>query len=558
MSVSTTSTPLSRSLPRPSVRPRRLVLVVVAVALLLAALDTYVVVTVLPRMMTDLGVGLDQPERAAPVLSGFLLGYIVTMPLLGAASDVYGRRWVMLTCLGVFTLGSAITAGAGLLTPDSPGLGLATLVAGRVLQGLGGGALVPVAMALAADLYPAGGRAQALGAVAALQETGSVAGPLYGALLAAAAVGFGGWRVIFLVNIPVAAVCAVLVARSMRSRGGAVGVGPVTTTGFAAAPGAADPGPADPVASDGARPVLPAAASRVDWAGGLLLAAGLALGILALYPDDPTQHAVGPLFLPCGVAAVLLLAAFLLQQSRRPDSLIPASLMRDPVFLGASLTNLLLGVGLVVALVDIPVFADGVFGLRDLGPALLLAQFMLAIPFGAVAGGWLATRLGYRLTAAGGLVLAALAFLEMSTWVKAELGRRVFGLPPATVTLVLLGLGFGLVIAPVAAAILDRSSHAAHGLSSSLVVVARMLGMLVGLSALAAFGIRRFNQLAAQGPPIPSGARAAAIEAAIRARVASALTQEYHEIFLIAAVVCGLAAVVAAISLARVRVVVAV
>ncbi|GAC1328407.1 MAG: MFS transporter [Candidatus Dormibacteria bacterium] len=501
----------------------------VAAALLLAALDTYVVVTVLPRVMTDLGVGLDQPERAAPVLSGFLLGYIVTMPLLGAASDVYGRRWVMLTCLGIFSLGSAVTAAAGLLTPDSPSLSLATLVGGRVLQGLGGGALVPVAMALAADLYPGNGRAQALGAVAALQETGSVAGPLYGALLATAAASFGGWRVVFLINLPVAVVCAVLVVR--WARGEAL---PVATVPTGSAP--------SPRAS--ARP-------SVDWAGGLLLAAALGLGIIALYPDDPTQRAVGSLFLPCAALALALLGGFAVQQSRRPDALIPAALWHDPVFLGASLTNLLLGVGLVVALVDIPVFAEGVFGLRGLGPALLLAQFMLAIPFGAVAGGWLATRLGYRVTAAAGLAVATLAFLEMSTWEQAEIGRRVFGLPPATVTLLLLGLGFGLVIAPVAAAILDRSGGNQHGLSSSLVVVARMLGMLVGLSALAAFGIRRFNQLAASGPPIPTGARAAAIEAAIRSRVAAALTQEYHEIFLIAAAVCAVAALVAAVSLAR-------
>ena len=521
MSVSTTSTARSRSLPRPD---RRLLLVVVAAALLVAALDTYVVVTVLPAMMTDLGIGLDQPERAVPVLSGFLLGYIVTMPLLGAASDVYGRRRVMLACLLLFSVGSAVTAGAGLLTVDASNLSLATLVGGRLLQGLGGGAMVPVAMALAADLYPAGGRAQALGAVAALQETGSVAGPLYGALLAAAAAGFGGWRVIFLVNLPLAAVCALLLWRSLPAPGGT---------------------PA---------PAAGATRTRVDWVGGLLLAAALALAIVALYPDDPSKHAVGPLFIPCGVAALAFMTGFLVQQSRRPDSLIPGPLLRDRVFLGATLTNLLLGVGLMVALVDIPVFAEGVFGLKDLGPALLLAQFMVAIPVGAVAGGWLATRLGYRVTAAGGLLLATLAFLEMSTWERAEISRRVFGLPPASVTLLLLGLGFGLVIAPVAAAILDRSGSQEHGLSSSLVVVARMLGMLVGLSALAAFGVRRFNVLAAQGATIPGGSDVRVIEAAIRARVATALTQEYHEVFVIAAAVCAVAAVVAAVSLARVRV----
>ncbi|MFN2463090.1 MAG: MFS transporter [Candidatus Dormibacteria bacterium] len=539
---------MSRSLPRAEAAVRRLVLVVVAAALVLAALDTYVVVTLLPRMMTDLGVGLDQPERAAPVLSGFLLGYIVTMPLLGAASDVYGRRSVLLGCLGLFALGSVITAAAGVFTADSPGVGLVTLVGGRVLQGLGGGALVPLAMALAADLYPAGGRAQALGAVAALQETGSVAGPLYGALLAAAAAGIGGWRVVFLVNLPVAAICALLLFRfaagSSGPPGSAIDGGPA---------GEAEAGPALPGAGGGAR-----AAAGVDWVGGGLLAAGLALVIVALYPDDPSAHAVGRLFVPCGIAGGLLLGLFARQQARRPDSLVPRRLARDPVFIGASLTNLLLGVALMVALVDIPVFAEGVFGLHGLGPAFLLAQFMVAIPLGAVAGGWLSNHVGYRVTAAGGLLLGMLAYLEMSTWQSQEIGRRVFGVPPATLTLLLLGLGFGLVIAPVAAAILDRSGNRDHGLSSSLVVVARMMGMLVGLSALAAFGIRRFNQLAAQGPSLAGATNAAAIEAAIRSRVNTALTQEYHEIFLLAAAVCALAAVVAAISLGRPRPLVAV
>jgi MFS family permease len=503
---------------------------VVAAGLFLAALDTYVVVTLLPRMMNDIGVGLDRPEQASPVISGFLLGYIVALPLLGAVSDAYGRERVYLGCLLLFALGSLVTATAGLAgSIDNPTPNLQWLVVGRVLQGLGGGALVPVAMALAADLYPAGARAQALGVVAALQETGSLVGPLYGALLAAAAGFLGGWRAIFWVNLPLVALCGagVIAVRRVSKRH--------TDLGASAAP--------------------PAAARRpaVDWLGGALLAAGLGLGVVALYPDDPSQHAVGPLFAPLGGAALVALALFVWRQARRPDALIPATLLRDPVFLGAAVTNLLLGVGLMVALVDIPVFAEGVFRLDEIGSAFLLAQFMLAIPFGAAAGGWLAIRAGYRFTAAGGLVLAAAAFLEMSAWDAAENGRRVFNLPPTTITLLLLGLGFGLVIAPVAAAILDRSGSLEHGLTSSLVVLARMVGMLLGLSALAAFGIRRFNELAAHGAPIPINGGAAVIEAAIKTRVASALVQEYHEIFTLAAIVCGVAAVLAAVSLARPR-----
>jgi MFS family permease len=493
----------------------------VAGGLFLAALDTYVVVTVLSRMMSDLGVGADRPEQASLAISGFLLGYIVTMPLLGAISDAYGRARVYLGCLAVFAVGSVVTATAGLTTsPDSAGAGLAWLVAGRVLQGLGGGALVPVAMALAADLYPAGSRAQALGVVAALQETGSVVGPLYGALVAGTLVALGGWRAIFWINVPlVAAVAAGLWLVRHRV-----------------------PAPV-PEGDSGTR--------SVDWLGGALLGSGLGLGVVALYPDDPSQHALGPLFLPLGLAALAILAAFVRHQVRRPDSLIPAGMLRDRTFAGAALTNVLVGAGLMVALVDIPIFAQAIFRLDELGSALLLSQFMLAIPVGALAGGWLASRAGYRVTAAMGLGVAAAAFLEMSTWDAAELVRRVFGLPPATVTLLLLGLGFGLVIAPVAAAILDRSERQEHGLASSLVVLARMVGMLAALSALAAFGIRRFNQLAASGPAIPGGASAQTIEAMIKARVSAALVQEYHEVFAIAAGICVVAALVVLSLLAR-------
>jgi hypothetical protein len=108
------------------------------------------------------------------------------------------------------------------------------------------------------------------------------------------------------------------------------------------------------------------------------------------------------------------------------------------------------------------------------------------------------------------------------------------------------------VIAPVAAAILDSSQRSEHGVASSAVVLARTTGMLLGLSALTAFGLHRFFQLFAQGPTlrlVPGSPDFNAQVAAIEARTRSALLAEYHEIFLITAAVCVLAALVAAWSL---------
>src|ERR1700682_5498246 len=196
-----TSTSPNPSKPEPAI-PQRwgrpLLLGSAAAGLLLAAPDAYVVVTLLPAMLYALDLSVDRIEQATPIVSGFLAGYIVVMPLLGLASDLHGRAAVYLGALAIFAAGSVLTATAG-YQGEAPG---------RARQGLGGGATVPFALALSADLFPAGRRTAAIGAVAAVQETGSVLGPLYGAGLAAAAANLGGWRAVFWLNVPLAALCA--------------------------------------------------------------------------------------------------------------------------------------------------------------------------------------------------------------------------------------------------------------------------------------------------------------------------------------------------------------
>src|SRR5579859_7102759 len=166
-------------------------------------------------MTGDVGLTIDRFEQATPIVTGFLAGYVVAMPLLGAYSDVRGRAPVYAACMAAFALGSVITATAGLWSFA----GMPWLVIGRLVQGLGGGGLVPLSLALAADLYRDRARTIALGSMAALQEAGSVLGPLYGATMAAAAAGVGGWRFVFWLSVPLAVICgAGLLAVSRRAR----------------------------------------------------------------------------------------------------------------------------------------------------------------------------------------------------------------------------------------------------------------------------------------------------------------------------------------------------
>ena len=139
----------------------RVLLALAAVAIGFAAADTYVVVLALPDMMTAAGLGIDELQRAAPIVSGFLLGYVAVLPLIGRVADLRGRVPVLVGCLAIFAVGSLLTAAA---------YDLDTIVAGRLVQGIGGGGLIPPTLALVADAWPPERRGLPLGVVGAVQE----------------------------------------------------------------------------------------------------------------------------------------------------------------------------------------------------------------------------------------------------------------------------------------------------------------------------------------------------------------------------------------------------
>jgi MFS family permease len=484
-----------------------------AAATLVAALDAYVVVTILVDIVEDLAIPINRLERATPLVTGYLLGYVAGMPLLGSLSDRYGRRPLIYACLAGFAAGSVITA---------LGATLPVVVAGRLLQGLAGGALLPVTLALVADLYRPGRRGVALGAVNAAQELGAVLGPLYGAGLAALV----GWRGVFWINVPLAVAAALVVRRLVP-----------------APPSRAVPGALD----GGGEPRRP-----VDLIGGGLLALSLGLAVLALYQTEPERALLPPWGPATLAAAAAVFGVFLWHQWRSPVKLLdPAGVEMRP-FLAALGASLVAGAALLVTLVNVQLLAQTVLGRDALGGALLLTRFLVALPVGAVVGGLLVRRCGERRVAAAGLAVAAVAYVAVARWPE-DLLAAAYPLGPMVVSrtdadLALAGVGLGLVVAPLASAVLRVTPSESHGVASAAVVVARMMGMLLGVAALSGWGLYRFHQLT-EGllAPFPVGMSEAEFRAASAVyteAVQAALRTGYSEIFVITAGLCALGALV--------------
>ena len=578
---------------------RRRLLAVTGAAVLLSSADTYVVVLALPAMMADLGIGLNNLQQATPIISGFLLGYVALMLLIGRMSDVAGRRPLLYVCLGLFAAGSLGTATAH---------DLGGAVAGRALQGAGGGGMVPVALALVADLWPAAQRGVPLGAIGAAQEAGSVAGPLYGALI----LSLSSWHTIFWINLPLCAVLATALAvvpgrgpkRAHAHRPDVLGrclagialaaaglavAAPdalVSSTTFgmlygpllglswltpmsaaAIAAGAGCLGRAAVRGRHAAAARIAAGEARaatttvepwhahVDWAGAVLVAVVLGGIVLSFASADPTREPIAPLavvVLPLALGAALL---FLLRERRARAPLVDLGALRAPGAYGALLTNLAAGVALMAALLDVPILARStVFPDSQLGAALVLLRLLAAVPVGAALGGWLGQRLGVRPVAAAGLLLAAGALALMSRFTATTLADP-FGpawLHPSDPVLVAAGLGFGLAIAPVNASILGTVRSSMHGVASALVVVARVTGMLVGASVLTAVGLQQFYAATAHLPgPGSLCPRSPLSCPAYAVLLQGAVVTELRVVFLGAAISAALAAALAAALLGR-------
>ena len=191
-----TPPPSEQHRPKKGISPY-VALIPIFAGVFIAADDQTVVVTVLPEIMLDMKIQVTELGKVSWTITGYLLGYVAAMPLIGRLSDIWGHRRLYIACMLLFIVGSAIVA----LTSN-----LETLIAARVFQAIGAGALVPISIAIVGDLFPPERRGLPLGLMGAAAEAGGVIGPLWGGII----IRYLSWQWVFWINLPLGA--AVLIA----------------------------------------------------------------------------------------------------------------------------------------------------------------------------------------------------------------------------------------------------------------------------------------------------------------------------------------------------------
>ncbi len=482
---------------------------VVAFGVFVAADDLMVVATMLRPIIDDLGLIIpDDLDATAWIVNAYLIAYITAMPLAGKLSDIFGRRAVFVASLILFAIGS-------LIVPSTDSFGV--LLFGRVVSAIGGGALVPIALAVAGDLHTGAQRTRALGLLGAIETMGWVWGPLYGALL----VRFLTWQWQFYLNVPLALAGIIIGWRVL-----------------------------DPTKRSG---------RRIDWWGALLLTIGLVALNVALLGQAKIQSVSGleeltgsssnwwsgPWLYP--IAAVAL-GAFVVVERRNAaagdiDPVVSPTVFRSRASVSAMAVNGLVGVGLVIALVNVPLFINIAENASGIGSTALLAGLLLTALTATMAitsylGGEIAARLGNRPPIVAGVSLALVGFAIMGfTW-DADTPHLLMA-----AELAVIGAGIGLVLAPTNAAVVDVAAEDERGGAAGLVIVFRLIGFSVGLAGLTSWGLYRYGQLRdelelpALGEP---GSETALADAAV-----DITTTALAETFAGAAIVLGVALVIA-------------
>jgi EmrB/QacA subfamily drug resistance transporter len=388
----------------------------------LVAIDATIIATAVPSIVASLGGFAEFPW----LFSVYLLAQAVTVPIYGKLADVFGRKPVMLFGIGLFLIGSILCGLAW---------SMGALIAFRAVQGLGAGAVQPMSMTIVGDLYSLKERAKVQGYIASVWAVSSVVGPTLGGVFSE----YVSWRWIFFVNIPLCLIAAAAIGLRFHER------------------------------VDRRRP-------RIDYAGAGVLTVALTLLILGLLEGGQAWAWGSPQSLAVLIGGAVLLAVFVVIESRAADPVVPLQLLRNRLLVATNLVAACVGAVLLGLTSYVPTFAQDVLGTGPLVAGFALAALTLGWPISASLSGRVYLRIGIRSTA---LVGASVVVLGSALLLLLDESSSVF---QVGATSFVIGLGMGFTAAPTLIAAQSAVQWQQRGVVTGSNMFFRSAGSAVGVA----------------------------------------------------------------------------
>ena len=393
----------------------------------LAALDQTIVSTAIKTIGND----LHDLTAQAWVTTAFLITSTICAPLFGKLSDIYGRKRLFMLAIVIFVAGSAL---CGLATS------MYELAAFRAFQGIGAGGIMPLALAVIGDIIPPRERARYQGYMMAVFASASVLGPVLGGLLAGtnSFLGVAGWRWIFYINVPIAIVALIVIARVLRIDN-------------------------------------PRRQRRIDWWGSLMLIVGL-VPLLVVAEQGQQWGWTSAASFTCYVLCVAGLALFLWIQSRMgDDALLPLRLFRSPTFSVASAQVTIIGMAMFGGMSVIPLYLQIVKGASPTKSGLLLLPLVAGLMLASLGSGQVIARTGrYKVLPVTGSVLMVIG---MGLLVTIGSGTALW---TTDIYMAIFGIGLGMNMQSLVLAMQNAVPAKDMGVASAASSFFRSIGGTLG------------------------------------------------------------------------------
>lgn len=419
---------------------RRYILASLMLTMMLAAMDSTIISTSIPHIVSDLG-GF---TRVSWVYSIYLLAQTITIPLYGKFADLFGRKKILLFGTSLFLLGSLTSA----LAWD-----IDSLIFFRGIQGLGAGSIMATVNTIAADIYTVKERAHVQGYLSSIWGISAILGPTLGGALSE----YASWRWIFFINIPIGILAMSILYKFFNE-------------------------------------VVETHKSKIDFKGAISILICLSSFFVFILEGGQSWAWDSVISISLCLLSILFAVITYYIEKNRAYAVMPVRLWKNRTILMVNLAAIFMGIAMMGPEMYLPTFAQTSLGFGAIASGLILASMSLGWPVASSLSGKIYMRIGFRETSLIGAVLLIISYL---VFIFYPYPQPLWFLVLNQVT---IGFGFGLLSTPTLVGLQTMVDWKQRGMVTGSNLFARNLGASLGASIMGAIFNHAFTSQLKEAP----------------------------------------------------------